>query len=138
MSTGNYSFDNNPYKWLHPEIVKKFRIHYDKSKVLIIEKDPDELKEEMVTNIGRNTDPKPIMKSSQGVELPSGLDARVASFLSPKDLGRLSQVNKSNYQTMRNKKTDGTGGKKKRKTRKIKKTKKQTKRRAGRRGKGKR
>ena len=97
--------------------------------MLITEKSPKEFKREMVTNIARNTGSKPIIKSSQNVELPSGVDARVASFLSYDDIGRLSQLNKSNYQTIRNKKTDGTGGKKKRKTRKTKKIKKQTKRR---------
>ena len=64
------NFHNNPYVWLHPDIVSRFpskglSAWYDKDTVKIMEKSPEDMKKYMMDNVYNNRG-EPIIKTSKG------------------------------------------------------------------------
>ncbi len=91
------NFHNNPYVWLHPDIVSRFpskglSAWYDKDTVKIMEKSPEDMKKDMMDNVYNNRG-EPIIKTSKG-NASSAFDKYIKSKRRHNTLTPLKQTRK--------------------------------------------
>ncbi len=91
------NFGSNPYVWLHPDVVSRFPSEgssawYDKDKVKIMEKSPEDMRKYMMNNIYNNRG-ESIIKTSKG-NASSAFDKYIKSKRRHNTLTPLKQTRK--------------------------------------------